>query len=407
MITNYKQYILLLEKINNNLKNKNIIDIISREELDILLSSDKKLGFHSGNLLMTSESGLELSSGLDKSGGRSTGHFGNGNYFFGDINQAISYKIDSKGTGRDTIMIVDFNHYHTLNINNKEIGLKLHKTFKELGNVNIFPVNENELTNTLKLIDTLKFEGFGLEEAFNKEEIIKKLDNYYNGSYNNHLKEDFNNFEEDNNYIDYAISNIINTLKSEDVFKFYNNNYSDYDFIDDNPEYENIENIEKLKKSIKVSMDFTKNDVENFIKEIGGLNKDLDSEDIEYVVCLDIITKLYTYLIDDLSNKYFNKLNDIDNTKSDNNIDEYLNILNNTGLGLTKDDLKTYHTKYINDLNNKDIENPSSISKIILKGQGYDGICVFGIEGLDNSQIGSILFELNTSNIWRVKKDII
>ena len=105
-------------------------------------------------------------------GGRGTGHFGTGYYFFGSEDQAKGYAKPmgvraggQEDTGEDDREVnkVDFDNYHLLRVNNNIDGLKLHDALKDFQSTHIkaFVNNKNGIALS-KAFETEKEGNFGV-----------------------------------------------------------------------------------------------------------------------------------------------------------------------------------------------------------------------------------------------------
>lgn len=392
MIFTYKQF--LLEK-SNAITEKGVIDIINIEQLLELLKTHNKLGFHSGNLEKTSESGIELTRGRD------TGHFGNGNYFFGNILDAYDYAGKGTESGRDNIMCCDFSKYNTLDIKNNDNGWNLHKTFKALSNED-FGTDNDILFKKVTIYEVLKKSPQSNFNISLFENITNELNNYKGTEYISFVDSIYEYGIQDEEDLQILLKESLEYFLDE-----FNSNY-----VEESLKKHYIDITSKRIGSKNEFSELVKNLIEcltdslvNFIKKY----KDNDNEKqsstyVESVVQLDMINALGETFYEELTTSLFDLFKEEEGGIINKDTNKYISSLNVNGIQIDEDTLFKLQDKYLENLKHDDSD---SISKIILEHYGYEGICVFGLSTLDRDDVGSIIFDIKPDTVYRIKKELL
>jgi hypothetical protein len=339
------------------------------------LNSTPSYGYRAGDLERKAET-------LQKfRGGRGTGHFGTGFYFFGDIEQAEQYaKPISARYNTQTnepsrpITRVDFNKYKMFRIHNRDFGFKFHDTLKEINQTGFWSIkrksikrlwdDENSTGDDYKDISA-KIEK--LIERRNKKatellEYIKCPKNVWNKEFSvSDVKEAYDLIK---NYVYYKSSKSITDGEIEIEDKI--NNFISY--------------TEKDKELDGVNWMANKNKINEFLNKYKSKIESDKNKISKYAK--EEIRKLANKLALMISNmEYVNQFDKPDNPNR--NIDEITTIIEKTISKNLRQD--PYNTAKWND---------DTRSTKIMKDLGYEGIDVRGVNGLDNSMFGSVIYDI-------------
>lgn len=270
-------------------------------------------------------------------GGRGTGAFGTGNYFFGD-KQSPDSSYGKKGEHAIT-----FTGYNLFRPNNKNDGYKLHDFFKDIENY----YNPNAPTTS---------EGFDAK-------VNDILTSYA---------------DEDGNIPKSEKENLVNELNS---------------FMP------NLDLDEVLAKSSSLEEDELQDSIneayndwyeiwpEKYYQLEQWYNKRVNSYDIEFIKNELEWNNVY--------NRYKNRASY--NGDVINQIPEIANILGTSTEELTKL-LEEHYNGVEEDYKNMNLRTDSFGTRI-MKSLGYEGIDVRGIEGLDNSTYGSVIYDIKPNTV--------
>ena len=281
-----------------------------------------------------------------QSGGRGTGHFGTGTYFVG--NKEIVKDYNKRDGASAPQHAVDFSNYNLFKPKNYSDGVKVHNF---LGTINNFWRN-NGITDRYKSIEEVKNATKRADEIF--DEAMETLSN---GKSNKELKELVDIYEKafGKRYVSQQISRQIASV---------NNGRID---VDENPDY--VGNL----KAIELLGDWA-------YKPLNDMYYDL----VEEYYPEDIIN-LYDS-IDDISN-----ILGVDSQELNNAIEDSIKEVQDLNL---KNEYKDSNGNLID-----------SISTRVMKKLGFDGVDVRGIEGLDNTTYGSVIYDIQDADILYAEKD--
>ena len=282
----------------------------------------------------------------NQSGGRDTGHFGTGTYFVG--NKELVKDYNRRDGASAPQHAVDFSNYNLFKPKNYSDGVKVHNF---LGTINNFWRN-NGITDRYKSIEEVKNATKRADEIF--DDATESLSD---GKSNEELKELISLYEKafGKRYVSQQISRQISSV---------NNGRID---VDENPDY--VGNL----KAIELLGDWA-------YKPLNDMYYDLVEE----------------YYPEDIIDLY-------------DSIDDISNIL-----GVDSQDLKNAmedSIKEVQDLNLKNEYKDSngdlidSVSTRVMKKLGFDGVDVIGIEGLDNTTYGSVIYDLKEPTILYSEDD--
>jgi len=183
------------------------IEINENEEDKINYLAKSRAGFRAGHIEGRKPEDMQR---MDSN--RSTGHFGTGYYFFGDIEQANNY---SKQTGNRDVRIVDFSDYRLFVPNTEYDGFKLHDFFKKLNNndySNIARKKSFELLSESRVFiflndNKINFDKYQLKNILDYKDYFEQY--FYDSNKVNVLKE-FEDYDQSTvngiiNYVDIVV----------------------------------------------------------------------------------------------------------------------------------------------------------------------------------------------------------
>ena len=275
-----------------------------------------------------------------QSGGRGTGHFGTGTYFVGNKEVVKDYnKRDGVSAPQHA---VDFSNYNMFKPKNYSDGVKVHDF---LGTINNFWRN-NGITDRYKSIEEVKDATKRVDEIF--DDAMESLSD---SKISKELEELVAIYEKTfgKRYVSRQISNQISSV---------NNGRID---VDENPDY--VGNL----KAIEILGDWAYKPLNDMYYDLVG----------EYYP--EDIIDLYDS-IDDISN-----ILGVDSKDLKNAIDESIKEVQDLNL---KNEYKDSNGNLID-----------SVSTRVMKKLGFGGVDVRGIEGLDNTTYGSVIYDLEDDTI--------
>jgi len=335
---------------------------------------EQSYGYRAGDLIRKAETLSNFR------GGRGTGHFGTGFYFFGSEKQAKNYaKPISARYGMETdepdrpISKVDFNKYVLFKIRSFEFGLKFHDILKEINHT-----------------------GF---RGFENQAKEKMWDDEFSGDDDDSITVKVEKLIEKRNKIANDLLEFINCPKDKIRGKFLDTfNHSDekqaYDLIRNFAYY----NSSKNKKGVWFYMD--KEIDEIIIKFINYTEKDKNFDGVDWKcdknkidkffenykskVELDKVkkSKYFKEVVKELSMKLAVMISNVEYTKG-RNTEQISKIIEKTIIQNLRQN--PYNSKTRND---------DTKSTKIMKALGYEGIDVRGVDDLDNSTFGSIIYDI-------------
>lgn len=314
-------------------------------------------------------------------GGRGTGHFGTGFYFFGSEEQAKSYSkpLDKRVSNSDDNTInrpinkVDFSKYNLLRVKNNIDGYELHEALKSFQGLNIgnFKKNYNNIAFNVFFIN---------ENRFPKDGIIEEMNNVITPSVKDFVEKNkdliINEINQNDEYDDEEIND--SDLKFSINYGFDKQEYQKQyfnDYIIATESNQNTDNIKLYVSDLNHSITFLKylkERTQNFIDE---KIKSSDKTSIFYESIKPRIHRLAN-IVSKIDNKYSK--------------DSVVEILNKKIIPLLRRD------PYISQHGGK-----TTLGTELIKALGYNGVDVRGVgeadgmTGLDNSTFGSVIYDLN------------
>ena len=339
-------------------------------------------GYRAGDLVRKAETLANFR------GGRGTGHFGTGFYFFGTEEQAKNYaKPITARYGMETdepdrpISKVDFSKYNLFKIYSFESGLKFHDIFKEINQTG-----------------DRGFEYEAKEMMWDDEESGDK-------DKDKDIKTRIHNLIENRHKKAKELLKFINFPVNKDRYKdgyYYGDENEAYDLIKDYVYYHSSKtkkghwfDIEKeIDDKIRKFANYTEKDKdldgvdwkadENKIKEFfNKYETKVESDKVKkskyFNECISKLAKKLAVMI--ANTEYLENYGDSD--KPHRNFEEISKIIEKVIIQNLKQD--PYNESTYSD---------DTKSTKIMKALGYEGIDVRGIKDLDNSTFGSVIYDI-------------
>jgi len=315
-------------------------------------------------------------------GGRGTGHFGTGFYFFGTEEQAKGYaKPISARYGKETdephrpISKENFSKYNLLKIHTFNGGLKLHDVLKEINHIGINGFKSKALNRMWDDEDSVG-EPFSQINVGNlidrRNKRAKELLDYIKCPKTNWNKSDFTTSDIRESYDlvkDYVYYHSSKSSKSM---------WSDIEKSIDDRILKFINYTEKDKELDGV---YWKSDINKIKRFFDKYKSEVESDKVKKSKYIhEEIRKMARKLAVIISNQeYINS----DFRSDHRDVDEITNIIEKVISQNLRQD--PYNSKTWND---------DTKSTKIMKSLGYEGIDVRGVDGLDNSTFGSIIYDI-------------
>ena len=343
------------------------VSLNRRRKTDVILPNErpstavKRRGYHAGDLGKAEWHGNQAGSR------RGTGHFGTGTYFAGteDI-------LEREGYGNRPRHEIDLGRYNTYRPKDREQGMRVHENLKRL---NRESGDIDSLVKRASLTDAdIPALRKALDEASSKEDLEKIADRLFS-------KQDME-----------AISE-----QAEERLKHWreNNVNPDYDFDIDSE-------IDEMLEDADLSDFFIKGDTD--IDELlnAAAERSAAKRAGEAKVPPATYERAYETELSDAIGKLLDETEEYgnDTVKALRELGEDLGADEsqiNKALARTQEVLNGYDPNGI-------FLKEDSASTVFMKALGYEGVDVTGIEGLDNTEFGSVIYDLRPEDARLIRE---